>query len=120
MSPSSSETEHVDDVAKNAQSHDLEELQAGNVDGPARAPVNEERYLNVVISVPDDVVDEFYFGDRLPDEIRQLFPELVNARVCIVEPFIGQKRFLSLHIPVIRPPEADAKADRLLSVPIYV
>lgn len=80
----------------------------------------EPCYLNVVLSVPDEVVDEFCFGDRLPAEIRRLFPELVSARVCIVEPFDGQKRFLSLHIPVTRPLEADAEAERLLTVPIYV
>ncbi|EYC20765.1 hypothetical protein Y032_0021g409 [Ancylostoma ceylanicum] len=41
---------------------------------------SEECYLNVVVSVPDDVVDEFHFGDRLPPEILRLFPEFVDSR----------------------------------------
>ncbi|EYC20766.1 hypothetical protein Y032_0021g409 [Ancylostoma ceylanicum] len=40
---------------------------------------SEECYLNVVVSVPDDVVDEFHFGDRLPPEILRLFPEFVDS-----------------------------------------
>ncbi|KHJ93178.1 zinc finger, C2H2 type [Oesophagostomum dentatum] len=80
----------------------------------------EECYLNVVVSVPDDVVDEFHFGNRLPPEILRLFPEFANARLCLVEPFVGESRFLSLHIPVARPQEDDAEVARLLSVPIYL
>ncbi|KIH63718.1 zinc finger, C2H2 type [Ancylostoma duodenale] len=41
---------------------------------------SEECYLNVVVSVPDDVVDEFHFGGRLPPEILRLFPEFIDAR----------------------------------------
>ncbi|WKY08278.1 hypothetical protein Q1695_007634 [Nippostrongylus brasiliensis] len=87
---------------------------------PTPNPAQEQSYVNVVLSVPDDVVDEFRFGERLPPEFQRLFPELATARVCIVEPFAGQKRFLSLHIPVTRPAEASAEAERLLTVPIYV
>ncbi|ETN78118.1 zinc finger, C2H2 type [Necator americanus] len=82
--------------------------------------IREKCYLNVVVSVPDDVVDEFHFGNRLPPEILRLFPEFASARLCLVEPFVGESRFLSLHIPVMRPPESNTEAARLLSVPIYV
>nr|CDJ92942.1 Zinc finger domain containing protein [Haemonchus contortus] len=105
---------------ESALDREHEKSHHASIDLPKAAPVREEAYLNVVLSIPNHVVDDFYFGDRLPDEIRQLFPELTHARVCIVEPFVGQKRFLSLHIPVIRPPETSGQADRLLSVPIYV
>ncbi|KAL6736989.1 hypothetical protein Aduo_010670 [Ancylostoma duodenale] len=81
---------------------------------------SEECYLNVVVSVPDDVVDEFHFGGRLPPEILRLFPEFIDARISLVEPFEGESRFLSLHIPVSKPSEGDTEAARLLSVPIYV
>ncbi|CAJ0601762.1 unnamed protein product [Cylicocyclus nassatus] len=81
---------------------------------------SEDCFLNVVVSVPDDVVDEFHFGHRLPPEILRLFPEFSSAKLSLVEPFIGQSRFLSLHIPVSKPPEGDTEVARLLSVPIYV
>ncbi|KAJ1361439.1 hypothetical protein KIN20_020684 [Parelaphostrongylus tenuis] len=77
-------------------------------------------YLSIVLSIPDDVVDEFHLGTRLPIEVRRLFPELSSTRVSIVEPFVGQQRFLSLKIPVSRPQEVDLEMERLLSTPIYL
>ncbi|VDL79979.1 unnamed protein product [Nippostrongylus brasiliensis] len=48
---------------------------------PTPNPAQEQSYVNVVLSVPDDVVDEFRFGERLPPEFQRLFPELATARV---------------------------------------
>uniref|UniRef100_A0A0K0DKI3 Ubiquitin-like domain-containing protein n=1 Tax=Angiostrongylus cantonensis TaxID=6313 RepID=A0A0K0DKI3_ANGCA len=75
-----------------------------------------EGFLNVILLVPDDVVDEYHFGSRLPVEVRRLFPEFSSARVSIVEPFVGQQRLLSLQIPVLRPLEGDVEMERLLSI----
>ncbi|KAK5965980.1 hypothetical protein GCK32_006307 [Trichostrongylus colubriformis] len=106
--------EGIPTEGSSGQNSNFDQLQPVIADVLAPAPLGEERYLNVVLSVPDDVVDEFYFGDRLPKEIRQLFPELLNARVCIVEPFAGQKRFMSLHIPLIRPVKKKKKTSEMI------
>ena len=63
------------------------------------AEPREECYLNVVVSVPDDVVEEFHFGNRLPPEILSLFPEFANAREYMLNTEILYSRIIYRSVP---------------------